>query len=264
MDNHQYKKGKSEKFDEEFDLETSDRSRMQSLQALDTVFNTLSDPSLEDSLLKSKFNCLSTYKSENDPETLPEEHNENFYRKLFHEDHQIDCEDIEKKCSFLIVDSEECLDDKEICENYKSFLEDSYDRLSLNTPSFTYSRTETGAVNSVFNTFLWQSGLMKSLPQSRNQSEYLGGQAWETFDPCFIVERKDIGKYDKNELFMVDRICKSSLNCKKGEVEILDRVNRTMDEKYQDKEISGFRDRNISFEDTSNCCQCRYDKCIIL
>lgn len=265
MDKHQYQKGKSERFDEEFDLETSDRSRMQSLQALDTVFNALSDPSLEDSLLKSKLNWLSSHKPENELETLPEQHNELFYRKLFNEDHQINCENIEKKCSFLIVDSEGQLDDQEICENYGSFLEGSCDRPSANvTPSFTYSRTEAGAVNSVFNTFLWQSGLMKSLPQSRNQSGYMGGQAWETLDPCFIVERKDIGKYAKNGLFMVHRACKSSVNYEKKEVEVPDRGNMTMDEKDQDKEISGFRDGNTSFEGDRSCCQCTYDKCTLL
>jgi hypothetical protein len=152
-----------------------------------------------------------------------------------------------------------------MCENYRSFLEDSCDRPSNNiTPSFTYSRTEAGAVNSVFNTFLWQSGLMKSLPQSRDQSGYVGGQAWETMDPCFIVERKDIGKSAKSGLFMVDRPCVSSLNYEKGEAEIQDRANRTMDEKDQDKEIDGFKDGNISFESVRSCCQCKYDKCTLL
>ncbi|OMJ88961.1 hypothetical protein SteCoe_8969 [Stentor coeruleus] len=265
MDKHQYQKGKSERFEEEFDLETSDRSRMQSLQALDTVFNALSDPSLEDSLLKSKLNWLSSQKPENDPEAYQEQNNDIFYRKLFHEDHQINCEDIEKKCSFLIVDSEGHLDDREMCENYKSFLENSCDEPSVNiTPSFTYSRTEAGAMNSVFNTFLWQSGLMKSFSQSRNQSGFMGGQVWETLDPCFIVERKDIGKYAKDGLFMVNRACKSSMNYETGEAEILDKVNRTMDDKDQDKEIGEFVEGNTTFENVRNCCQCRYDKCIIL
>ena len=102
-----------------------------------------------------------------------------------------DCQDLSKSFSSLSVNSsifnEELILDDEI-----SLMPTSKSDSSL-SPSLLYTLSEVkNTMSSVFQSFNWQIGLMKSVPQSIDNSIIVHCRSFETQDPCITLERMDL------------------------------------------------------------------------
>ncbi|OMJ73119.1 hypothetical protein SteCoe_28264 [Stentor coeruleus] len=258
-------KGKDDKFDSLFDQETSDRSRVQSLQALDTLFTTLTEPIIESEILKTKFTNFKVKITSSEPDLLSEK-DQNYYSNLFSEisyDHNDEI--IGKNLSFLAIDSDLPSEDMIMNENIEFLFDNSYEQSQVTiTPSFTYTKTDFNNVDSIFNTFLWQSALMKSLSHSGDVSRCQIGKYYETLDPCYLEDREDLRENQDNE--------RSGEKKEEEEKEISlandEKKNIfNVEEQVGNNEIQeddGFQDGNTIFEGLSNCTRCKYESCCLL
>ncbi|OMJ79360.1 hypothetical protein SteCoe_20654 [Stentor coeruleus] len=292
MNTYSDRKGKSDRFDSLFDQETSDRSRVQSLQACNTLFTTLTEPILETELLKTKLEKYRVKITSSEPDLLSEK-DQDYYSNLFSEisyDHKDEM--IGKNLSFLAVDSEMPSEDMIMNENIDFLFDNSYERGSATvTPSFTYTKTDVDNVDSIFNTFLWQSALMKSLPQSGDVSRCRVEKCYETLDPCYLEERESLSEDDekgenKKEKGEEEEEDEEEDEEKEGEEEGEGEEEEKEEEMYlaedekkstfdadeqvgnnrsnEVQETNGFHDGNTTFEGLSNCTRCKYESCCLL
>lgn len=198
METYPSPNSKSFRTDDEFDLETSDRSRLQSLQPIDCTLSIIEQSREEIQLIQKipeKYSIKIYFDSI--PSDFEAENSElSNIKKPFRESL------IEKKFSLLSLESGVTSEDLIMNEDIDFLNENSSERSDLASYSLSYTRTEIkDQMSSVFNTFNWQEDLMKSLPQSQNGTVIIHNRTFETEDPCFTLERMDIEEYNLNYNF---------------------------------------------------------------
>lgn len=265
MENSKHAEVSKGNFNKDFDLETTDHTRIQSLQVLDTHNNNITDPMIESYFLNAEPKQFPIQKIDKSSDSFYIK-KQNSYKILFQDSSILsDSNYPEKKCSFISFEGKSYIENQEISENVDFFPCDSPQRPSVPiTPSLTYSKTDMGILESVFDTLLWQSGLIKSLPQSRNESQLVQPKCWDSLDPCFLIERKDIGKYDYENFG--DKKERVSSNNEEGKETLSIEDKEQNMEEFMENTIENdmFKEGNTTFEGISNCCKCRYENCIIL
>ncbi|OMJ82752.1 hypothetical protein SteCoe_16456 [Stentor coeruleus] len=238
---------KNQKDSQNFDVETSDRSRVQSLQNFDHVMNCMAETCTDeddkenrvlDIIMKNNNSCVVNDKDKD----------RKFYCGNLGKIYSDNNEDIEKKIKDLIEEEDVPCDEMIMNENIDFLFENSSEKSSGNL-SFMYTET----VESVFSTLIWQSGLMKSLSQLNGVSDYKEFKRYETMDPRIGVERQDL-----------KCACESASMIEVGNVSIIDKAKVEIKEIGDDKSMGvELSEQNIVFETESKCTMCRLENCLV-
>jgi hypothetical protein len=169
------------------ELETTDRSRLLSMQRLETVLNSeltseLSPCNTQTLILQTSRPIIIDFVPDLNFETENKETAKRTDRLL------------------SIVSGGSNLTSEELLINDNiDFLLDSSEKFPGTTCSPSFNLTKSGKSSSVFNTFYSPNLLMQSLPLSHSDSELESSFAWkkncETEEPGFLIERLDLTEF---------------------------------------------------------------------